>query len=673
VVVHFRLSSLLSQVDPKLDMFKVYSCDDEEPTFVQLKRTHKLYARQQKALTKMLAIENRETSFEEIEMSEHAMPGDTGWSVTAKATRMTTICGGVIADAIGSGRTVVSIAIILSGLKAARKGRSYPRKSSATLVVVPPGLIDQWDSEIQKFSDSLKVICIYDLNALKKVTVQSMIEADVVICPVDILESPMYLANLLEKSKETEGGAPKLPAYVGQTETSVAQGVWIPSSSTDPYGGGNNPNNQKRRNESARYTYVYLKAIESLRSLSFDKTTKSIPLEYFEWERVIVDEIHECLCTSKDDMKLAKQATAEDNRGFFQEKNRRAGRELLGVMTKDTTQRPLVYRKAIFGLTGTPLLDSTNRVVELASLMGNTYVIGLSSHWRKLERESRRDIFLHNFLEPKTSREIRRQIYVKCQQYLKTACCRNKSGEEMTGIDICYHLTAVNMSHSDGEAYLKSQNGIPSYKQSYSIQPADFDASSGHDISVFLRQNANLSCRLKALVKLCMDILQKDPTTKIVVFCDGRIAAGSAAVNALSTEGLGCTYLALDDTVQQKNKKIAWYQHADVTEEDKRRPRVLVLNFEHAAGLNLQTECYNLILFTPLYIGVGGSSDDPVWDSSTEQQAIGRVYRPGQPSKIVNVYRIEVKGPDGEECLDTMLIRRNTDPETLEMATNTSD
>ena len=100
VVVHFRLSSLLSQVDPVLDMFKVYSCDDEEPTSVQLKRPYKLYARQQKALTKMLAIENRKTSFEEIEMSEHAMPGDTGWSVTAKATRMTTICGGVIADAI---------------------------------------------------------------------------------------------------------------------------------------------------------------------------------------------------------------------------------------------------------------------------------------------------------------------------------------------------------------------------------------------------------------------------------------------------------------------------------------------------------------------------------------------------------------------------------------------
>jgi hypothetical protein len=114
---------------------------------------------------------------------------------------------------------------------------------------------------------------------------------------------------------------------------------------------------QKRRNESARYTFVYLNAIKSLRSLTFDEGSKSIPLEYFEWERVIVDEIHECLCTSKDDIKLAKEATNEEDRGFFQEKNRRAGRELLGVMTKDTKMRPLVFRRAIFGLTGTPLLD----------------------------------------------------------------------------------------------------------------------------------------------------------------------------------------------------------------------------------------------------------------------------------------------------------------------------
>jgi hypothetical protein len=105
-------------------------------------------------------------------------------------------------------------------------------------------------------------------------------------------------------------------------------------------------------------------------------------------------------------------------------------------MTKDPRERPLVHRKSIFGLTGTPLLDSPSRVIELASLIGSTYVLGLSSHWRKLERESSRDIFLHYYLEPKQSREIRRSLYAKCQDYITTACCRNKVEEELNGIKL---------------------------------------------------------------------------------------------------------------------------------------------------------------------------------------------------------------------------------------------
>ena len=72
-----------------------------------------------------------------------------------------------------------------------------------------------------------------------------------------------------------------------------------------------------------------------------------------------------------------------------------------------------MFRRAIFGLTATPLLDSTNRVIELANLVGNAYVIGLSHHWRNLEKESGRDIFLGNLLEPKQSREIRKHVYGK--------------------------------------------------------------------------------------------------------------------------------------------------------------------------------------------------------------------------------------------------------------------
>jgi len=354
---------------------------------------------------------------------------------------------------------------------------------------------------------------------------------------------------------------------------------------------------------------------------------------------------------------------------------RRAGRELLGITQKDVKKRPLLFRRAIYGLTGTPLLDSSSRVIELANLMGNVYVIGLSSHWRKLERESRRDIFLHNYLEPKQSREIRRNIYQKCQEYLQVACCRNKMGEEMDGIELIQHTRVVRMTENEKFLYLKSQSGIPPAKQSFAVKPDEFDVSAGCDISKFLRQNASFKSRGVELVRICKEILGRagESQTKIIVFVDGRLQAGISASNALSESGLGCTVLDVDDDVETKNTKIAWYQTGDATAEDEARPRVLVLNFENAAGLNLQMECHNLILFTPLYIGEGGSTSDAVSDASTELQAIGRVYRPGQPSPRVNVYRIEIQGPNGEDCLDGQLIRRNMNEEIIAMAVNSGE
>lgn len=672
ISVSFRLMDLMQQNDPVTAAFKVSNCDSEKISDISLNGGFSLYERQAKVVTKMVAIENGSTDFEELEMSEHEMPGSTRLSLIAKATRTAKVRGGVIADAIGAGKTVISIAIIIQGLEDARKARQLPNKSGATLVVVPPALINQWRTEIKKFSKSLRVIQIFDLTSLMRISVEEIVKADVVICPIDILESIGYLEQMIKVSnlcKEIKD-VPKLPQRSGQTEITAAKGVWIPATSQDPYAGSNNPRNQERRNVTAYYTFVYLKTIRELRKKQFKPKDRGVPLEFFEWERVIVDEIHESLCTTKAELQL-------DEDKVFKEKNRRAGRELLGITEKDIQHRPLIFRKSIFGLTGTPLLDSSSRVMELASLMGNTYVIGLSSHWRKLERESCRDIFLHNYLEPKQSREVRKHIQAKCQMYLDVACCRNKTGEEMNGIELKQQLRIVHMTAEEKQLYLESQSGIASHQKSLAITPADFDPSAGHDITKFLKQNANIASRGNELVKICKEILstQGDEHTKIIVFTDGRIGAGDVARQYLCSDsaGIGCTWLDRDDSTEEKNTKISWYQTGDATSRDRARPRVLVLHFEHAAGLNLQTECHNLILFTPLYVGAGSSTSDPVSDASTELQAIGRVYRAGQTNHQVNVYRIEVQGPKGEECLDGQLIRRNTNEENVAMAVNAGE
>jgi hypothetical protein len=106
-------------------------------------------------------------------------------------------------------------------------------------VVVPSHLIGQWKSEFGKFTNGLKVFCIYDLESLQKLKVKDLSDCDCVICPVDILESSGYLENVMQMSGSKVDDCPKMPAYAGQKELTGATGIWIPATSADPYGGAN--------------------------------------------------------------------------------------------------------------------------------------------------------------------------------------------------------------------------------------------------------------------------------------------------------------------------------------------------------------------------------------------------------------------------------------------------
>ena len=111
----------------------------------------------------------------------------------------------------------LSIALVLRGIKRARASRALPNKSSATLVVVPPGLIDQWKREVEKFTTSLNVVCVYDAITLKKLTVKEILSADIVISSIDTLqdEGNLYLDNLIQKANgyKKNKKSPKLPSY----------------------------------------------------------------------------------------------------------------------------------------------------------------------------------------------------------------------------------------------------------------------------------------------------------------------------------------------------------------------------------------------------------------------------------------------------------------------------
>jgi hypothetical protein len=186
--VEYCLAELSSMGEPGTKEFKVPNSDAYVETTVS-GLTLPLYTRQSKALARMIAIERGEVLFAEEERSEHILPG-VGWCLSAKATTSRPLKGGVLGDAIGSGKTVITIALILQGIQKARKDRDTCKgKSGASLVVVPPGLVQQWDDERRKFTGNqlacIKIQCVDDL---KRCSVKQLCEADMIIVPAGIIE-----------------------------------------------------------------------------------------------------------------------------------------------------------------------------------------------------------------------------------------------------------------------------------------------------------------------------------------------------------------------------------------------------------------------------------------------------------------------------------------------------
>lgn len=156
VHVDFSLNELSSMGEPETKEFAVPNSDVYEPTNVDMK--YPLYPRQAKALTRMMDIESGNVVFPEEERSEEVLPG-VGWCAMAKASKKSPLRGGVLGDAIGSGKTVISIALVLKGVEQARASRNVKEgRSSATLIVVPPGLVQQWDDEREYVENGPRLI-----------------------------------------------------------------------------------------------------------------------------------------------------------------------------------------------------------------------------------------------------------------------------------------------------------------------------------------------------------------------------------------------------------------------------------------------------------------------------------------------------------------------------------
>jgi hypothetical protein len=147
---------------------------------------------------------------EEVEESVLAQPG---WRLQGKASRSVRARGGLLADAVGYGKTCITLALIATDERVTPKTKSSALlHTKATLIVVPPQLCKQWEGEVRKFCGSrLNVVVLTTSTELKGLRVADVLKADIVIVGASLLRSDAYYENLSAFS-----GANVLPTKSGR-------------------------------------------------------------------------------------------------------------------------------------------------------------------------------------------------------------------------------------------------------------------------------------------------------------------------------------------------------------------------------------------------------------------------------------------------------------------------
>jgi hypothetical protein len=76
----------------------------------------------------------------------------------------------------------------------------------------------------------------------------------------------------------------------------------------------------------ALFTVRYAEAVAKLRGMSFGGADKGVPLEWFTWERLIIDECHESLVLGQED---AERQAANETHKVEESKKVRARRAII--------------------------------------------------------------------------------------------------------------------------------------------------------------------------------------------------------------------------------------------------------------------------------------------------------------------------------------------------------
>lgn len=140
--------------------------------------------------------------FVEEEVSEADLPA-LDWCIEGMARQERVVRGGVVADAVGYGKTAISLALIAAQWEKEKNGARLPPANpsliptQATLIMVPPQLCDQWAKEICKFlGPKVSIYIVYSKKDLNKATIELLQDVDIVIVASSLYKPDSYFESL---------------------------------------------------------------------------------------------------------------------------------------------------------------------------------------------------------------------------------------------------------------------------------------------------------------------------------------------------------------------------------------------------------------------------------------------------------------------------------------------
>jgi hypothetical protein len=457
----------------------------------------------------------------EIEESIHS---GLGWRAEARTETEQLVRGGVLADHPSFGKTVASIGLIQSEFDEVTPERLLERNrhltaeqpqlldSAATLVVSPPHITQQWNTELEKFLGSeeykdYSVLVVESYSQLKSLTIEDLQQSRVIIVSWTLFADEAYVAELAKFtalpepvmtsrrafncwSERATGEIPSQLAvyqrhshedFLRETRKLMDERLQQPEfQATLPISIQHGSAYQSFRDMSKSGPSKNGKAKAHAKSRNDSSSHLAPLLHLFRFNRIIVDEYH-----------------------YLNDANK-IGSNFIATSIKQIS----AHKRWV--LSGTPALANFSDVNQLASFLGiklGRYFCGDGTITTSAERTSRLDqTDVESFLSQTEvmSRQWHQARHQQAQEFLENFVRQNEA--ELQHIDCSENLLSVDLDVAHHAVYLE----LSQYLISQRMQIKKLNKKSGSDRSTRLNDSLERSASAEEALLRCALLFETD-------------------------------------------------------------------------------------------------------------------------------------------------------------------